>query len=47
MTLVGSTSLEIGGSDATRVSNILVIRGGLGTGKVVLDLRCISTILRV
>ena len=34
-----STSLETRGFDATGVSGILIIRGGLGTGKVVRDLR--------
>ena len=47
MTLVGSTSLETEGSDAIGVSGILVIKGGLGASKVVLDLRCILATLRV
>ena len=42
VTLVESTGLANEGSDAVGVFGILVIRGGLGSGKVVLDLRCIS-----
>ena len=46
MTLVGSTSLETRGYYAIGVYCISVIRGGLGIGKVVPDLRCISVTLR-
>ena len=47
VTLVGSTILATGGSNVVGMFEILVIRGGLGAGKVVLDLKCISTTFRV
>ena len=34
------------GSNATRVFGILVIRGNLGIGKVVPDLKCIFSIFK-
>lgn len=42
VTLVDSIGSATEGSDTVRESGISVIRGGLGAGKVVLDLRHIS-----
>ena len=42
VTLVESIGSAIEGFDAVGEFGISVIRGGLGAGKVVLDLRCIS-----
>ena len=46
MTLVGSTTLETRGSDAIGVFGILVIRGGVGDGRVVPNLKCICVTSR-
>ena len=42
VTLVESTGSATKSFDVAGVSITLVIRGGLGAGKVTLDLRCIS-----
>ena len=43
VTLVESIDSETEGSDAVGESGILVLRSGLGAGKVIPDLICIST----